>query len=148
MTYRPHRKLAYAKSRVLKLYIFFSTWQHCTLLFLAKKFNNAEYDNKPPTGKQGLIRFLLSLVSVRHWSAGKRQVFNRSSLFMLVLVPQNDSLFYKKILWKQLSTPLWRSACTQTSKTDILSLQFVYIYKQWWCTVNCTKQLKIIKYLL
>lgn len=85
MTYRPHRKLAYAKGRVHKQYVFLSTWQHCALLFLTKKFNDAEHDNKPQTGKQNLAQFLLSLVSIRHWSAGKRQVLNCSSLFTLLL---------------------------------------------------------------
>lgn len=150
MTYRPHRKLAYAKGRVHKPYVFLSTWQHCALLFLTKKFNDAEHDNKPQTGKQNLAQFLLSLVSIRHWFCRQKASFE---LFQFVhvsttLVHQNDSLFYKKILWKQLSTVFWRSTCTQKSKTNTLSLQFVYIYKWWWSTVNCTKQLKIIKYLL
>lgn len=97
-----------------------------TIIFNKKKFNNAEYDNKPQTGKQNKVWGSVFVVTCFYWTlVSKQKASVQSFQFVHVsttLVPQNYSLFYKKILWEQLSTELWRSTCTQNRKTDILSL--------------------------
>lgn len=50
-------------------------------LIMLNMITNHKQENKTRSG----VQFLLSLVSIGHWSASKRQVFNHSSLFTLVL---------------------------------------------------------------